>query len=147
MHVRMHLMLMRLNKKQQKLLNVSLRRLRSYSRTSAMSRLVCGVQERRMSGRKHASKSARRSMHARQKERVLRSRKTAKKHHALLKKVRGSSRSNKELRRSKIVVMQLLEVVWLLISRPQHLHQHTTAAAVKYFNHVDIGSKLCRIGL
>ena len=105
------------------------------------------MQERRRSGRKHASKSARKSMHARQRERILKSRETVKKHHALPNKERGSSHNSKEPRRSKIVVLRLCRVVVLLISSPRHLHQHLTAVAAKYFNHVSFGSKLCRIGL
>ena len=75
-----------LNKKQQKLLNISLRRLRSYLRISVISRLVCSVQGRKISSRKHASRSARKLINTSQRERVLRSRKTVKKHYTLLKK-------------------------------------------------------------
>ena len=60
---------------------------------------------------KGRQRSAGRLMHARQSERARRRRKTVKKHHALLKKARGSSHSNKELGRSRVVVMRLLKVV------------------------------------
>lgn len=90
-----------LNKKLQKLLDVSSKTLRSCSKISRMSRLGRGVQRRRMRGRRHASKSARRLMHARQKERVLRSRETARKHHVLPKKERGSSHRDRELKKKQ----------------------------------------------
>jgi hypothetical protein len=59
-----------LNKKKQKLLNVSSRRPRNHSWISAIIRLVCGVQERRMSERKHVSRSARKPLHAGQRVRL-----------------------------------------------------------------------------
>ena len=53
----------------------------------------------------------------------------------------------KHQERSKIVVLQLCEVVVLRMSSPQLLHQPSTAAASKYSSHANIGSKSCCIGL
>ena len=55
-------------------------------------------------------------LNARPREHVKRKLATLKKHHALPKIVRESFYSNKELRRSKIIVLQLCRVVVLLIS-------------------------------
>ena len=57
-----------LNKKLKKRLNVSSKRLRSYSRRSAMSRPVYGVQERRRRGMKGRLQSVKQLTNARQKE-------------------------------------------------------------------------------
>ena len=88
----------------------------------------------------------RKSLNARPREHVKRKLVTLKKHHALPKTVRESFYSNKELRRSKIVVLQLCRVVVLLMSSPRHLQQQLTAAAAEYFSHASFGSKFCRIG-
>ena len=96
---------------------------------------------RRISGRRRASKSGRRSMNARQKESARNASATLKKHYRLLKKVSARYYRKQHLERSKIVVLRLCGVVVLLIRSPQHLHQHLTAAAAKYFSHGSFGSR------
>ena len=112
-----------LNKKLKKRLNVSLKRLRSYSRRSAMSRPVYGVQERRRRGMKGGLRSAKQLMNARQRERAKSKSVTLKKLYKRLQKASAKLQQLQHHLQSVLVVLEVPCVPLLFMSRPQYLHQ------------------------